>query len=366
MKKAKLILCVSIVLVLSLAALAGCGKKNEDLSDNAFSSSEGIAENGFWEDIRALDYVEIFNYQSMQIPNDIHQISDDTVQYEIDNLMAEYSSEIQITDRTVADGDIVNIDYVGSVDGVDFDGGSTGGMGTNVTAGSTEYIDDFLTQIIGHMPGETINVEVTFPEDYGADNLNGKDAVFITTINYIVEYNYPELNDEFVVENLSASYDWKTVEEMRENIRSQIQTNSIQQYIRQYFTTEVTIKSVPDKLIQYQEQNMLNYYQEYADSYEMELEEFFLTYMGVSSVDDFVLANQEANLTEAKYGFVVQAIAEDAGMSVSDEDLTNYFIQYTGEGDYSIYEEQYGLAYLKQVVLYQKVLDFVVENAVLT
>lgn len=91
------------------------------------------------------------------------------------------------TSLTVADGDTVNIDYTGYVDGEAFDGGSTDGYGTDLTIGSGTYIDDFEEQLIGHNVGENVQVTVTFPEDYGAEELNGKEAVFDVTINGIYE-----------------------------------------------------------------------------------------------------------------------------------------------------------------------------------
>lgn len=91
------------------------------------------------------------------------------------------------TSLTVEDGDTVNIDYVGTVDGVEFSGGNTQGMGTDLTIGSGSYIDDFEEQLIGHKVGETVTVEVTFPENYGNEDLNGKDAVFEVVINGIYE-----------------------------------------------------------------------------------------------------------------------------------------------------------------------------------
>lgn len=89
--------------------------------------------------------------------------------------------------RVVADGDTVNIDYVGTIDGVEFSGGNTEGAGTQLVIGSNSYIDDFEEQLIGHHVGETVTVNVTFPEDYGNDEFNGKDAVFTVTINGIYE-----------------------------------------------------------------------------------------------------------------------------------------------------------------------------------
>ena len=89
------------------------------------------------------------------------------------------------TSLTIEDGDTVNIDYVGSIDGVEFQGGNTKGNGADLVIGSHTYIDDFEEQLIGHHPGDSIDVTVTFPEDYGKDELNGKEALFKVTINGI-------------------------------------------------------------------------------------------------------------------------------------------------------------------------------------
>ena len=89
------------------------------------------------------------------------------------------------TSLTVEDGDTVNNDYVGYIDGVAFEGGDTKGNGTDLTIGSGKYIDDFEEQLIGAHPGETVEVNVTFPENYGNEDLNGKDALFEVVINGI-------------------------------------------------------------------------------------------------------------------------------------------------------------------------------------
>ena len=88
---------------------------------------------------------------------------------------------------TVENGDTVNIDYVGSIDGVEFSGGTTQGMGTDLVIGSGLYIDDFEEQLIGAHPGDHVTVTVTFPEDYGKEDLNGKEAVFTVTVNGIYD-----------------------------------------------------------------------------------------------------------------------------------------------------------------------------------
>lgn len=91
------------------------------------------------------------------------------------------------TSLTVEDGDTVNIDYVGYIDGVAFDGGNTKGKGTDLTIGSGKYIDDFEEQLIGSHPGDTVEVNVTFPEKYGNKELAGKDALFEVVVNGIYE-----------------------------------------------------------------------------------------------------------------------------------------------------------------------------------
>ncbi|BDZ81438.1 FKBP-type peptidyl-prolyl cis-trans isomerase [Claveliimonas bilis] len=113
--------------------------------------------------------------------------SSDTQQSE--NQQTEEQSETYQTDTslTVEDGDTVNIDYVGTVDGVEFEGGNTDGNGTDLVIGSGDYIDDFEDQLIGSHPGDTVEVQVTFPDDYGNEELNGKDAVFTVTVNGIYE-----------------------------------------------------------------------------------------------------------------------------------------------------------------------------------
>ena len=104
-----------------------------------------------------------------------------------DNSTDDSTSYSTDSSLTVEDGDTVNIDYVGSIDGVEFDSGNTQGNGTDLTIGSGRYIDDFEEQLIGAHPGDEVEVTVTFPDDYGNDELNGKEAVFDVTVNGIYQ-----------------------------------------------------------------------------------------------------------------------------------------------------------------------------------
>ena len=355
-----LVCCIAIALVAVLVVNIVNGNKGP----GTFAYSEGIAEDGFWEDTTALDYVELFDYQSFSIPSEIHAVPDAEVKSEIESIVADHNPVMkQVTDRAIVDGDNVNIDYIGRVDGVPFDNGSTEGAGTDVTAGSANYIDDFLTQIIGHRPGETFDVEVTFPEDYGAEELNGKDAVFETTINYISEY---DITDSYVAENLTEEHGWTTVREMEAGVREDMQKTRVENYIRDYMGTEVALSSTPDevaayrdKLITFQEKSMLEYYEQQAASNEMELDDFLQIYAGVSDKDEMLEQNRTSITAEITRSMVVQAIAEDAEITVSDEDKDNYL------PDYASYEDQFGKPWLTQYVLGLKVLNYIYENAVL-
>ena len=104
-----------------------------------------------------------------------------------DNSTDDSTSYSTDSSLTVEDGDTVNIDYVGSIDGIEFDGGNTQGNGTDLTIGSGRYIYDFEEQLIGAHPGDEVEVTVTFPDDYGNDELNGKEAVFDVTVNGIYQ-----------------------------------------------------------------------------------------------------------------------------------------------------------------------------------
>ena len=180
-----------------------------------FSFSDAFDENGYLKGVTAADYVTLpDDYADITISADLGQVSDDDINDYIDsNVLSNFATTNEVKDRAAADGDTVNIDYVGRIDGVAFDGGDTKGSGADLTLGSGTYIDNFEDQIVGHTPGETFDVTVTFPEDYGNEDLNGKEAVFETTLNYIKESVTPELTDDWVKENLGESMSLNSVDE---------------------------------------------------------------------------------------------------------------------------------------------------------
>ena len=142
-----------LVAVMILSLLSGCGKK-----------SKGVIEDMQKEYSK---FVTLGEYKGVEYTEQKTVITSDDLEYDIDNLIAQNTKENQIKEGIATFGDAVNIDYVGSIDGEEFDGGSTQGMGTEITLGESGYIDNFDEQVAGHSPGDAFDVKVTFPDDYG-------------------------------------------------------------------------------------------------------------------------------------------------------------------------------------------------------
>ena len=132
-------------------------------------------------------FLEVYDEWSKELEDGWNYAEDVNAEAWAKVLFVERKALLTDASLTAEDGDTLNIDYVGTIDGVEFDGGNTEGAGTDLTIGSGAYIDDFEQQLIGAHPGDTVEVNVTFPEDYGMDELNGKDAVFTVTVNGIYE-----------------------------------------------------------------------------------------------------------------------------------------------------------------------------------
>ncbi len=328
-----------------------------------FDYSDGVDENGHWSGITALDYVTLpADYASIQAPASSVVPTDDAVQEKIDSILSDHSTTEEVTDEEVADGDTINIDYVGKIDGVEFDGGSTNGNGTTVTIGTTQYIDDFLEQLIGHKPGETFDIEVTFPDDYGVDDLNGKDATFTVTINYIQKTVTPELTDDWVAENLKDTYGWSTVEEMREGVKENLQYSNLATYVQDYVLNNSTVTEVPQSIVDYQGQQYLYQYQTYATTYGTTLSALLQMYTGASTAEEFLTNNADALESAARSYLIFQAIIEDADITETDEELETYVKSATGSDDVATVEATYGKGYLMMRALLQKTGDYLIDH----
>ena len=248
-------------------------EESSEAETKAFDYSEGYDEKGFFEGVKALDYVTLLDYSHMELSDEIIP-SDEAVQSQIDKTLSSYTKTNQITDedRLIEDGDTVNIDYVGSVDGVEFEGGSTDGKGATVTIGVTNFIDGFLDQLIGHAPGENFDINVTFPDPYTKNtDLSGKDAVFNITINYIEEKITPEFDDDFIAENLP---DYESAEAYRQSVYDNLYKQNMYNALFQYVVENSEIKDVPEEVVDTVYNERYQYYTSIASMYGVGIDAF--------------------------------------------------------------------------------------------
>lgn len=160
--------------------------------------------------------VNIQNYKGIEIKAKSVEVTEEEISKELEKQRERNARFIEVTDRAAKDGDIVVIDFKGSVDGVAFDGGE--GTNHSLKLGSKQFIEGFEEQIVGHKKDEDFSINVKFPEDYGAKDLAGKDAVFEIKLHEIKEKELPELDDEFV-KDIS---EFDTLKEYKEDVKAKL------------------------------------------------------------------------------------------------------------------------------------------------
>lgn len=326
-----------------------------------FSFSDAYDENGYLKGVTALDYVTLPESEDFTLSDDATTVSDSDIDdYISNNILSNYKTTNEITDRAAADGDTVNIDYVGTIDGVAFDGGTASDY--DLTLGSGTFIDGFEDQIVGHMPGETFDVNVTFPDNYKA-NLAGKDAVFSTTLNYINEDVTPDLTDDWVSSNLSDSMGMNNVAELKTFVSNSLLFNqeANELYGQLYDAAEVNTDTLPEDVQQYFTNTVLYQPYLYAQMYGVSLETM-LSQAGYSSVDEYLENSENSKQNMIKQILIMQALAEKNNI-VCDTDILNAeFSRYFGSTDMTSYVNAYGENYVKTNILHDVVMQNLIDN----
>lgn len=350
---------IAVLLALTMAlSFAACGTDKAPIN-----FSLGLTDDGKYEGITAKDIVTLGEYKAIPLPASVTTVTKENVQKEIDAIMAQFDTTQKVTDRPVKDKDTVNIDYVGTIDGVEFEGGSTGGKGTDVTIGVTQYIDNFLEQLIGHKPGETFDVNVTFPDPYKNNpDLAGKPAVFKCTINHISEPVHMELTEEFVEKNLKERYGFTSIENMKETIIDTLLNYQVNQHIWETIEKDAKYGDIPEKLVENEMTLVIKQMKLSSINYGMSLEDMLSYQFGVPDEKTFRENYKESFTQQVKRNLLIQALAEDANLFASEEDVKNYFSQ---EGANLTLEDaiaQYGKGYVYRTVTYDKVMKYVNEQ----
>lgn len=289
--------------------------------------SKGLANDGRIENADMAAMLDLADYKNISVPEDEVAATTEEVEDKIASTLESYKELSADEQLTIADGDEVNIDFVGTVDGVEFEGGNSNGAGYDLTIGSGSFVDDFEQQLIGHKPGEEVTVEVTFPEDYN-EEMAGKDAVFAVTINGIQVK--PELTDAFVAENLADAEEVSTAAEYRAKVEDEFYQEHLQEYLENYVVENSTVKSYPKKYLKGTKALLKN---SDGDSDMTAKEE-------IAYEKELAQRAQE----QVKEAMVWQAVFDDAGLSFDADAYYAEQVETMGED----YAKRYGAGYLAQ------------------
>lgn len=384
----KTLLCVLLAVAAAVCILAACftltKKQNSSSSSSAastaptqsaygtvdsfdyqnFTYSDGLDANGYRTGITAQDYVTLpDNVAALPIKKADVTPSNSDVQARIDSLLSQYSTTQAVTDRAAQNGDTVNIDYAGAVDGVAFTGGTY--QGYDLTLGSGSFITGFEDQIVGHNTGDTFDVTVTFPDGYDASTdsdgntveLSGKEAVFRVTVNSISEPVTPELTDEWVDSTFGTSDDVHTVEELKAFFSRALYDQNLEDAIMDALLDTADFKDVPKRISDYYICMFLNYYSQLATYYSTDLNTLAQA-QGYASADAMLGASDSVITHLSKQDLLYQAIAETQGIEPTQEQLDAATASYSGSS--------YGDNFIHQTALQTAVMEWLKAHVVVS
>ena len=350
--KKKLVMVLMAVMV-ATAALGGCGQKGATTDSSVSVEEEKDVEIPAKELLKATDYkvekyVKLNDYMNMTVElSKDYTVSDADIQSYIEYLMSMYPSYEVSDKKTVESGDVVNIDYVGKIDGEEFSGGSA--TGQHLKIGSGSFIDGFEDGLIGKNVGETVELNLTFPEDYSNNtDLAGKAVVFTVTINSIdteKEMVYDDLTDEYVSENF-GNKGISTVDDLKSQVSSVLENRNhsskmteIQSGVLQKLLDECEV-TLPDGLLD----QRITEYKERVNNAVEKSGKSFEDYMGMSE-DDF--NNQVSDDIEEslKQELILEAVVKDMNLSVSQKNFEEFVDSYVSSyniADRDTFYKEYG------------------------
>lgn len=349
----------------SLILAAGCGGKKEVETKDA--SEETTAGN---EEYKS-KVTKLGNYKGVEAEAVSTEVTEEEIQAEIDALLAFYPDTRPIEGKTVIeDGDTVHIDFVGKLDGVPFEGGSSQGEGYDLTIGSHSFISGFEEGLIGKEIGNTYDLNLTFPDPYKNNpDLAGKDVVFEVTVHDIIEYVDAEWTDEFVQKH--TEYD--SIDAYMEGTRATLEEDKVRNQPSEW-EYRVIQAVIEDSEFDFDEEeieslitSIVQEYEMYASMYGMEMADFLQYYMNGISEEEFRQQARERAEYQLKNQLVIDAISAAENISVTEEEyqegLKGLAEQYGAESP-EAFEGQYGRETVEAGIIYDKTVDFVVEQAV--
>ena len=263
--------------------------------------------------------VTLGDYKGIEVEKKTAEVTDEELQAEIDKVRESNSRMITIEDRAVEDGDITTIDFEGFVDGEPFEGGK--GEDYPLTIGSHSFIDNFEEQLIGKKIGEETEVNVTFPEQYQAEELQGKPAVFKVTVKEIKVKELPEVDDDFA-QDVS---EFDTVDEYKEDLKKKLLENK-EAALKREKEEDVVGKiienatmEIPDPMVDTQVRQMVQEFAQRIQSQGLSLQQY-MQFTGMTP-ESLTAELKPQALKRIQSRLVLEAVAAAENIETSDEDL---------------------------------------------
>ncbi|HHW95163.1 MAG TPA: trigger factor [Mogibacterium sp.] len=345
------------LLFILLFILSGCSKSSK------------IPDDYDYDDLS--EYLKLGNYKGVEYELKDTQVTQSEVQQYIDEVLLESADIEQKKEGIVKNDSVVNIDYTGSLNGVEFEGGSA--TDTMINIADSNFIPGFAEGIIGHKVGETFDINVTFPENYGNDDLAGKNTVFKITINYIELEKTPDYNDNWVKKNTEfntiAEYEKSIKEEIEDGKKRNAVSNARQEVLAKIIDDSKVVK-YPQKEYDSSYNRLVDTYKSYAENSDIKFEEYLETEMGLTK-KEFEQIAKETVEKAVKQELVLHSIARLEKIEITAGEYTEYLDKLLKDAGYTreTYEEEYGYTIeeyaesnnLFNFLLYQKVMDKVME-----
>ena len=374
---------VAMLIMCMAVSAAACGKSSDtektttettdtkdsedsekDSTDTDTKETDSSGENRLVSVKDVSKYVTIGEYKGLELTRTSQPVTDDDVQAEINYNLEDNGSEVK--DGTVENGDTVTINFTGTIDGKEFDGGSAEDY--ELVVGDGEMIDGFEDGIVGMKSGETKELDLTFPDDYYEESVAGKAVVFKVTLQ---KFTRPaELTDEWVAENT----EYKTVDEYRAAVKTQLEDTAVQTADYELYSdawNEVQaaseIKDYPKEDVDAAKKSYQELNEKYVKDAGMEMADF-LESQGMSE-EDYESECQQYAESRVEQNLIVQGIMDAEGLSIDDEEtqkLKDDLIK--GYGFASIDEmiETYGEQEVNESLALLRVERFIVDNANVT
>lgn len=320
-------------------------------------------------------YVKVGNYKGLEYTSQKASVTDEEVDVEIQRRLQKAAKTENSKTGKVENGDTINISFVGKIDGKEFEGGSS--ESTDITVGTTQMIDGFVEGLIGKNVGESVTLNLKFPDDYGKTDLQGKAVEFKVTINSKKKISVPKLNKEFVKKNSK----YKTVKEYKEGVKKELlnqKQKSIDSTVKQELWSRIINKSkakkYPEKELNEamsQANKLEESYKAQAQNYGMEWETYLKTVMRTDK-KGFEKLKQEYAKNIVFNRMVMYSIARSENISLSNREYKKEILKILEDNGYD--EESFKKAFGKDIetyadeqnwrqkILFDKVLDKVMKD----